>query len=111
VFDEARIFIAELAGGELGTMVGQAWDLGAIEQSYEEFLAEFASARTDDPLVRLVDLVHAWRRFPWIDPTLPRQLLPAHWSGTKAVTLFQRRHARWAADAMAEWVELNRPAG
>lgn len=107
VFDEARIFLAEHAGGDLHTMVRQAWDLDTIEQSYREFLAGFAVASPSDTLLGLVDLVHAWRRFPWIDPALPRQLLPAHWSGTKAVKLFQRRHARWAADAMAEWVRLN----
>jgi phenylacetic acid degradation operon negative regulatory protein len=107
VFDEARIFVAEHAGGDMDTMVRQAWDLDAIEQNYQEFLADFATANPSDTLVRLVDLVHAWRRFPWIDPALPRELLPTHWSGTKAVKLFQRRHARWAADAMAEWVQLN----
>jgi phenylacetic acid degradation operon negative regulatory protein len=107
VFDEARIFVAEHAGGDMDAMVRQAWDLDAIEQSYEEFLVDFAAANPRDVLVRLIDLVHAWRRFPWIDPTLPRELLPGHWSGTKAVKLFQRRHARWAADATAEWVQLN----
>jgi phenylacetic acid degradation operon negative regulatory protein len=107
VFDEARIFVAEHAAGDMDAMVRQAWDLDAIEQGYEEFLADFAAANPSDVLVRLLDLVHAWRRFPWTDPTLPRELLPAHWSGTKAVKLFQRRHARWAADATAEWVQLN----
>ncbi|MGH8959828.1 MAG: PaaX family transcriptional regulator [Jatrophihabitantaceae bacterium] len=111
MLDEARIFVAEHAGGDLDAMVRQAWDLDAIEQSYHEFMADFATPNPPDVLARLVGIVHAWRRFPWIDPTLPRELLPAHWSGTKAVKLFQRRHARWAADAIAEWVRLNDTGG
>lgn len=107
VLEQARIFLGEHVGGEQTAMVEQAWDLAAIEAGYREFLADFASASTSDPLARLVELVHAWRRFPWTDPTLPRELLPAHWSGAKAITLFRRRHARWAAAAMAQWVQLN----
>jgi phenylacetic acid degradation operon negative regulatory protein len=50
--------------------------------------------------------VHAWRRFPWIDPGLPAQFLPAPWSGTAAAELFARRHAEWADEAIAEWKQL-----
>jgi len=108
VFDDARIFLAEhVGGGEQAAMVSQAWDLAAIEASYRQFLDAFASASRSDPLARLIDLVHSWRRFPWIDPTLPRELLPGQWSGTKAVRLFARRHARWSADATAAWLRLN----
>ncbi|MDQ2848139.1 MAG: PaaX family transcriptional regulator [Actinomycetota bacterium] len=109
VFEDARIFVAEHRGGDLATMVSQAWELDAIEQSYQQFLDDFATASTSDPLARLIELVHAWRRFPWIDPTLPRELLPTQWSGLTAVTLFQRRHARWAAAAMTQWNSLNQP--
>jgi len=30
------------------------------------------------------EMVHAWRRFPALDPSLPRELLPARWSGIRA---------------------------
>ncbi|HEY7014220.1 MAG TPA: PaaX family transcriptional regulator C-terminal domain-containing protein, partial [Streptosporangiaceae bacterium] len=56
---------------------------------------------------RQVELVHAWRRFPAIDPALPRELLPARWSGLTAAQLFADRHERWSADAQAEWKRLN----
>jgi len=108
VFDDAQIFVAEHhGGGELTRLVSQAWDLQEIETSYEEFLAAFAATDSNDPLGRLVDLVHSWRRFPWIDPALPRELLPARWSGVKAAKLFERKHAKWAADATAGWLRLN----
>jgi DNA-binding transcriptional regulator PaaX len=62
---DGQIFLAEHhAGGPLSSMVRQAWDVDAVEDSYERFLAEFGGARSGDPLTRTVQLVHAWRRFP-----------------------------------------------
>jgi phenylacetic acid degradation operon negative regulatory protein len=107
VFEDARLFVGEHVGGDRDTMIGQAWDLAALEQAYEQFRAEFAPTRAGDPLARLTELVHAWRRFPWIDPTLPAELLPGDWNGTKAVQQFGRRHAQWSAPARAEWERLN----
>jgi phenylacetic acid degradation operon negative regulatory protein len=108
VFDDAQIFVAEHQGsGDLATMVRLAWDLDAIEDSYEEFITDFGNASPSDPLTRLIELVHAWRRFPWIDPGLPREFLPARWSGVQAAKLFARRHAKWSADATAEWQRIN----
>lgn len=106
---DAQIFLAEHRGGELPTMVRQAWDLDDIERDYEEFLTEFGSGEARDPLAQLVQLVHAWRRFPSIDPELPAELLPAHWSGARAATLFGQRHGAWTADAVAEWRRISDP--
>ncbi len=104
----AQIFVAEHAGhGDLPAMVRQAWDLGGIEDAYRGFLVRFAAPDPRDPLAGLVELVHAWRRFPALDPALPAELLPAPWSGTAAAALFRRRHASWAAAAGAEWIRLN----
>lgn len=112
VLDGGQIFLAEhRGGGEQSTMVRQAWDLDAIEESYEEFLARFARQPSRDPLVRIVQLVHAWRRFPQIDPALPAELLPVRWSGARAAELFQRQHTRWRAGANAEWRLVTEEAG
>jgi phenylacetic acid degradation operon negative regulatory protein len=108
---DGQIFAAEhRGGGELTALVAQAWDLPAIEQQYEEFLAEFASPSAGDPLTRLIELVHAWRRFPSIDPGLPARLLPSPWSGARAARLFAVRHARWSPDAVMQWIRLNKAA-
>jgi phenylacetic acid degradation operon negative regulatory protein len=105
---DAQIFVAEhRGGGQLATLVAQAWDLTEIEQRYERFLGQFAVAATADPLTSLIELVHAWRRFPSLDPGLPAHLLPGQWSGARAARLFAARHARWSPDAVAEWVSLN----
>jgi phenylacetic acid degradation operon negative regulatory protein len=105
---DAQVFVGERVGlGEVTTLVRQAWDLDGLEQGYQDFLAEFRQRRDRDPLAATVELVHQWRRFPWTDPLLPDTLLPAHWSGVAASRLFARLHARWAADARAEWAVLN----
>lgn len=109
VLADTQIFVAEhRGGGPLEAMVRQAWDLDALENRYEAFIAEFAGgAARRDPLPRVIELVHAWRRFPWIDPALPPALLPGRWSGVRAARLFSRLHAKWSADATAEWRRIN----
>src|SRR5712692_4860600 len=105
---DRQIFIAEHRGGrDLAELVALAWDLPAIEKQYEEFIDEFAAPTADDPLVRLIELVHAWRRFPSIDPGLPARLVPSPWSGARAAKLFAERHAAWSADAVRQWMTLN----
>jgi len=112
LLDEAQIFVAEhRAGGPLAAMVSQAWDLDALDTQYEAFIAEFSvGAARRDQLARVVELVNAWRRFPWIDPELPAELLPSNWSGVKAAQLFSRLYADWSAGANAEWRHINEAA-
>jgi phenylacetic acid degradation operon negative regulatory protein len=63
VFEECQIFLSEyLTGGDQATLVRQAWDLDEVEREYESFLAGFARPPSDDPLVRITQLVHEWRR-------------------------------------------------
>jgi len=107
---DAHVFVARRSGlADVQVMVATAWDLGAIEDQYEEFIEEFRAAAPADVLARQVELVHAWRRFPSIDPVLPRELLPARWSGLKAARLFADRHQRWSDAAKQEWKRLNDP--
>jgi phenylacetic acid degradation operon negative regulatory protein len=103
---DTQIFRAEHRGGDLATLVRQAWDLPAIERGYAQFLTEFASGAAPDPLTQVIELVHAWRRFPSVDPGLPDQLLPPQWSGARAAALFTSRHASWSPDAMTQWAGL-----
>jgi len=97
--------------GAEAEVVRQAWDLGAVESEYEDFLAEFAEADPQTPgdvLSHQILLVHAWRRFPFLDPELPAELLPEHWAGTRAATRFADLHRRWAAQAQEHWDDLVR---
>jgi phenylacetic acid degradation operon negative regulatory protein len=106
--DDAHVFTARRTGlSDTRAMVAAAWDLPQLEAEYERFIAEFRAPVPADPLLRQLELVHAWRRFPALDPALPRELLPPRWSGTVAAELFADRHARWAGDARREWQRLN----
>jgi phenylacetic acid degradation operon negative regulatory protein len=105
---DAHLFVATRSGlAGAGAMVRAAWDLAAIEREYERFLAEFGGPGPGDVLAGQVALVHAWRRFPAIDPALPRDLLPARWSGLDAARRFADLHQRWSAEAQREWKRLN----
>jgi phenylacetic acid degradation operon negative regulatory protein len=110
VAQDAHVFVASRSGlADVRLMVAAAWDLTAIEEQYRQFMAEFADRAPADVLASQVELVHAWRRFPSIDPALPRELLPGRWSGLQAARLFADRHQRWSDDARREWKRLNDP--
>jgi phenylacetic acid degradation operon negative regulatory protein len=95
--------------GQIGSqdmLVARSWDLGALEQRYEDFIDEFTGldpVAGDAVLVAQTRLVHEWRRFPLLDPRLPVQLLPENWSGAKAADLFHARHADWHPAAQRQW--------
>jgi phenylacetic acid degradation operon negative regulatory protein len=86
-------------------IIQRAWDLEALEHSYREFLSEFSRAHpTKGPacFASLVALVHEWRRFPFEDPEIPFELLPAKWPGERAKALFDDCRAKWSPAAQ-EW--------
>jgi phenylacetic acid degradation operon negative regulatory protein len=103
---EAQVFRSTHAAGQLPVLISQAWDLAAVGQLYADFIATFGAASPADPLASVIGLVHAWRRFPWTDPDLPRELLPAHWRRPRAAALFRHRHAQWGAAATLAWRDL-----
>jgi phenylacetic acid degradation operon negative regulatory protein len=108
IADDAQVFVARRSGlGDERVMVATAWDLTGVEEQYEQFLDEFRDPAPEYPLTRQIELVHAWRRFPAADPALPRELLPARWSGLAAARLFADRHQQWSAGARQEWKRLN----
>jgi phenylacetic acid degradation operon negative regulatory protein len=112
VLEDAQIFLSEyLTGGDLKTLVRQAWNLNEIAGEYEAFLNAYRRQPSADPLVRLTQLVHDWRRLMLIDPALPKELLPAEWSGVRAAKLFHRQHAKWLPTATREWQQISTRLG
>ncbi len=119
---EATSFIAEL--GQLGSaeaLAEAAWDLPALRSRYDQFLQTnglgsdpkvFANGLGSDPgnpsgsnafVLELVTLVHQWRRFPFLDPSLPTQLLPADWPGPRAALQFAEAREQLLPAATAWW--------
>jgi phenylacetic acid degradation operon negative regulatory protein len=112
----ARSFIAQPGGiGDVAEMVTATWPLGEIGAAYDAFLDRFGSAPPPDPtydaFVHQVRLVHEWRRFPFLDPDLPGELLPKDWSGYRAAELFHRLHEQWRSPAWAWWTERMEASG
>jgi phenylacetic acid degradation operon negative regulatory protein len=105
-------FIASYGAiGDVGEMVSRAWDLRELEEHYEAFIDEFTGhspSSGQDVLQAQTQLVHEWRRFPFLDPGLPLPLLPANWSGAQAAELFHRKHAEWRIGAQRHWDDLVR---
>jgi phenylacetic acid degradation operon negative regulatory protein len=106
----AMSFVASY--GQIGgqeELVARSWDLGALENRYEDFIEEFTGldpATGEAALQAQIRLVHEWRRFPFLDPRLPARLLPQNWSGAKAAGLFHTRHADWHPAAQRHWEHL-----
>jgi phenylacetic acid degradation operon negative regulatory protein len=106
----ATSFIAELGAiGDARQVVADAWDLDTVRRQYSAFIADFSRARASSARAcfrRQTLLVHAWRKFPFLDPDLPAGLLPARWPRERAHGLFVERHGRWQATARAYFEEL-----
>ncbi len=100
-------FRAELGAlGDASRVISEAWDLPALREHYEQFVADFESADPDGGaavFAAQTALVHAWRRFPFIDPDLPDDLLPPDWPRRRAYELFRERHERWGPRAQAHF--------
>jgi phenylacetic acid degradation operon negative regulatory protein len=95
-------------------LLHRAWDLDALGRQYRAFVATFErrSPRSDaGRFTALAELVHAWRRFPFIDPEIPDRLLPASWPGRRAKAVFDDRHNAWSAAANRVFVALERDNG
>lgn len=107
---EATSFVASLGAlGRADDVVAAAWELDEVREHYEAFIEDFAAIRpsSDEAFFRMQTLlVHAWRKFPFLDPDLPSELLPAGWPRPRAHELFSGRHARWQAPARAYFAEL-----
>ncbi|HEY8620580.1 MAG TPA: PaaX family transcriptional regulator C-terminal domain-containing protein [Dermatophilaceae bacterium] len=103
-----------VAAGDPGKLINTAWDLEDVEKRYLAFIDHFgdATATTDqDAFVNQVRLVQQWRRFPFLDPDLPSELLDHDWPGPRAATTFHDLHARWHRRAQAQWDRMNDEAG
>lgn len=104
---EAMSFVAGYGKiGDEDVMVARAWDLSALKERYEGFIDQFTGLNptTGEAVLHAqIQLVHEWRRFPFLDPQLPGRLLPPHWSGAQAADLFHCKHVEWRPAAQRHW--------
>jgi phenylacetic acid degradation operon negative regulatory protein len=109
--------VAELLSfqASLGTLadpakvLAEAWDLDGVAAAYRDFVARFRRLRPKAPEAVFraqTQLVHEWRKFPFLDPDLPEAMLPARWPRAAALTVFRDRHASWHAAAQSYFRSL-----
>jgi len=109
---ELLSFRAEL--GEIGNpaeAIADAWDLDAVAERYREFATRFGRLRPKTPEAAFraqTELVHTWRKFPFLDPGLPQEMLPARWPRSRAHGVFVDRHGAWQAPAQEYFGSLER---
>ena len=99
--------------GDEQRLLADAWDLADVEERYLSFLQAFEDRAAGSPaeaFVAQVELVQEWRRFPFLDPDLPTELLDHDWPGPRAATAFHDRHGAWHAAAQAEWDRMDAAA-
>jgi phenylacetic acid degradation operon negative regulatory protein len=95
--------------GEPAKVVAEAWDLDAVAAAYRDFIARFGRLRPGSPQAIFraqTQLVHEWRKFPFLDPDLPADMLPAAWPRKRAHDLFGERHGQWHAAAQEYFAAL-----
>ncbi len=94
-------------------LVARCWDLGRIHQAYDEFLKRYSAQLEEDsrsfkngqPLepaqcfVNRFMLIHEYRRIPFFDPDLPREILPRGWLRSQAARVFLEYHSLLAPRA------------
>jgi phenylacetic acid degradation operon negative regulatory protein len=96
---DAQSFVAEFGSmGDPRQVVAEAWDLNRVREQYLAFVEDFRRTRPATPAAcfrQQTLLVHAWRKFPFLDPDLPAALLAPGWPRARAQALFADRHRRW----------------
>lgn len=112
--DRAYAWIGTSADiGDTATLISAAWDLDDVEKRYLAFIERFEGvtvSSTQEAFVNQVLLIQEWRRFPFLDPDLPAELLDHDWPGPRAAAVFHDLRNRWHRRAQAEWDQMDEEA-
>lgn len=104
--DRAFAWVGHVVGeADVSRLIASAWDLDELATRYTAFVTRFSAPDTEvrGPFVNQVNLIHQWRRFPFLDPDLPPELLAQDWPGARAADTFHDRHDRWDGGAQDAW--------
>lgn len=82
-------------------MAARCWDLDGLNEEYRELLRTYRTRMPsyraghlgpEEALVERMRLTYDYRKFPFHDPDLPAELLPAGWVGRDAHEMFLEAH-------------------
>jgi phenylacetic acid degradation operon negative regulatory protein len=102
--DAVNLFTSEYRGPLSDrALLERCWDVAEIASAYRTFIRRYeprlrrerecSDLGDEAALVERLWLVYDYRKFAYIDPGLPSELLPAHWPGTAAAALFREYYA------------------
>ncbi len=100
--EHIHFFVADYKGPHKNTaLVNECWDLKDISDKYRSFIKNYSEKFVIDRskiekgkmtdgecFVERAKLVHEYRKFLFVDPGLPPELLPDEWPGEHAAMLF-----------------------
>jgi len=92
-------------------LVSRAWELDELAEQYSAFTAAQQQRQLGSAVASfgaIVELVHDWRLFLFVDPELPTELLPDNWAGTTAAQVFHDCHEAWSLAAL-DWFDDGKP--
>jgi phenylacetic acid degradation operon negative regulatory protein len=107
-------FIAEYKGPyDNKKIVEKSWNIDEINEKYQEFISHYSQKYVIDRnkilkgqmtdaecFVERTKLVHEYRKFLFVDPGLPEELLPKKWLGGHATSLFSEYYKELAEPAL-----------
>ena len=98
------VFTARYEGlGDVEELVSRSWDLPHLAEEYSAFidvhsprLAALKRGTLEDEQAFIIytQALHEWRKFPYLDPGLPTELLPPKWPGVTAAQVFYELRKR-----------------
>ena len=112
--DYVDFFVADYDGPHTSSrLVHKSWNLDEINVKYQQFITDYSQKYIIDKgkihkgsmsdaecFVERTKLVHEYRKFLFVDPGLPEELLPDHWLGDHAASLFSEYYKELAEPAM-----------
>jgi phenylacetic acid degradation operon negative regulatory protein len=111
--DYVDFFVAEYDGPRKNQqIIKKSWNLSEINEKYEAFISHYSQKYSIDKnkisrgemtdaqcFVERTKLVHEYRKFLFVDPGLPEELLPDKWLGGHAASLFGEYYKELAEPA------------
>jgi ring-1,2-phenylacetyl-CoA epoxidase subunit PaaA len=113
IVGQVESFVSELEGDDR-SLAARAYDLTELTAAHRSFIDRFRpeltavrdgdqAADPADAFARRILLVHAWRKFLFLDPGLPHQLVPSDWAGDQAAQVFTDLYRHLDAAAWRFW--------
>lgn len=100
-------------------IVEKGWDLQEIADKYKTFIDKYekeyekikeetwnGSLSEENSFVKRTELVHEYRKFLFLDPNLPADLLPENWIGFRARELFFNLHQLYSIPSTKQFEKI-----